>query len=61
MKTQIFKFVRHGQTENYVAAGWVIHKSLENSHHGQWAALAEWPHDGEPVYPEADPFNALSA
>jgi len=50
-KARIFRYVRHGQIQSFIAAGWVAHRSLEGTHHGDWSALLEWPHDEPPKEP----------
>lgn len=50
-KTQIFKFVPHGDAEAYIALGWQPKRSLCATHHGYSASLMEWPHDRPPEEP----------
>lgn len=50
-QAKIFRFVRHEQVQFYLDAGWIKHRSLEGTHHGQWSALIEWPFADRP--PEA--------
>ena len=52
-KCRIYRFVVHHAAPGYIELGWVNHRSLENTHHGQHATLLEWPHETPPLEPEA--------
>lgn len=52
MSAKIFRFVRHSDVQLYADLGWLIHNSLDGTHHGQWSKLIEWPHDDPPPEPD---------
>lgn len=50
---QIFRFVRHADTQSYLDLGWIAHDGLKGTHHGQYSTIIEWPHSEPPREPEA--------
>jgi len=48
MSAKIFRFARHEDVAAWMNCGWIVHKSLDGTHHGRWAALIEWPKPDEP-------------
>ena len=51
-KVRIFRFVRHADVQSFVDLGWRTHTGLDDTHHGRWSKLIEWPHDEPPREPE---------
>ena len=43
-----YKYVPHDDVAAYVAAGWEKSTALKDTHHGDYATLCVWEHDGEP-------------
>lgn len=52
MTAKIFRFVRHPQVQAFADLGWIGHRSLEGTHHGEWSRLMEWPLETPPIEPE---------
>lgn len=50
---QIFRFVRHHDAPAYIELGWINHRSLEGTHHGQYSTLLEWTKSEPPAEPDA--------
>lgn len=64
MTERIFRFVRHHEIEAYEAVGWVKLDCLDETYHGQFAALMEWrgPEREHPLCPpEAIPLSRQDA
>jgi len=56
---RILRYVPNGDIEAYKAAGWITLESLVDCHHGQWAALMEWPGPDKPG-PLSPPYDQRS-